>query len=194
MELAQLLRFDPIPMILAEVFCANLGGAATMCGDPPNIIIGTSLGYSFGDFIANIGVIAGVCLIATLVYFYLVYHKKLRATSVHPDELSATVLDPKAAIQDKTSFTLSWVVFVVAILLLVTHAYTGLTVALIGAAVGLLTLLTSWRHALDILKDEVGKVFAQVLEDAGVYKCTQSGRRAFLRFLESVGGKANGDS
>ncbi len=148
-ELAQLLRFDPIPMILAEVFCANLGGSATMCGDPPNIIIGTSLGYSFGDFILNIGVIAGVSLIATLVYFYLVYHKQLRATSVHPDELSATVLDPKAAIQDKSSFALSWVVFAVAVVLLITHAYTGLTVALIGTVVALLTLLTSWRHALD---------------------------------------------
>ena len=42
-ELAQLLKFNPIPMILAEVFCANLGGSATMCGDPPNIIIGTAL-------------------------------------------------------------------------------------------------------------------------------------------------------
>ena len=36
-ELAQLLKFDPVPMILSEVFCANLGGSATMCGDPPNI-------------------------------------------------------------------------------------------------------------------------------------------------------------
>ena len=44
-ELAQLLKFNPIPMILSEIFCANLGGSATMCGDPPNIIIGTSLGY-----------------------------------------------------------------------------------------------------------------------------------------------------
>ena len=41
-ELAKLLKFDPVPMILAEIFCANLGGSATMCGDPPNIIIGTS--------------------------------------------------------------------------------------------------------------------------------------------------------
>ena len=38
-ELAQLLKFDPVPMILSEIFCANLGGSATMCGDPPNIII-----------------------------------------------------------------------------------------------------------------------------------------------------------
>ena len=50
-ELANLLHFDPVPMIISEIFCANLGGSATMCGDPPNIIIGTSLGYSFGDFI-----------------------------------------------------------------------------------------------------------------------------------------------
>lgn len=57
-ELAQLLKFNPIPMILSEIFCANLGGSATMCGDPPNIIIGTSLGYSFSDFITNTGLIA----------------------------------------------------------------------------------------------------------------------------------------
>ena len=52
-ELSQLLKFNPVPMILAEIFCANLGGSATMCGDPPNIIIGTSLGFSFADFVTN---------------------------------------------------------------------------------------------------------------------------------------------
>lgn len=52
-ELAKLLKINPVPMILAEIFCANLGGSATMCGDPPNIIIGTSLGYSFWDFLTN---------------------------------------------------------------------------------------------------------------------------------------------
>ena len=54
LELAQTMRFDPVPMILSEIFCANLGGSATMCGDPPNIIIGTSLGYTFSDFIKDI--------------------------------------------------------------------------------------------------------------------------------------------
>ena len=65
-ELAQLLKFNPGPMILAEIFCANLGGSATMCGDPPNIIIGTSLGYSFADFISNTGVMAGISLIISI--------------------------------------------------------------------------------------------------------------------------------
>ena len=78
-ELSQLLKFNPIPMILSEIFCANLGGSATMCGDPPNIIIGTSLGYSFTDFVTNTGVIAGICLIAVLIYFYLPFRKELKA-------------------------------------------------------------------------------------------------------------------
>ena len=69
-ELAQLLKFDPIPMIISEVFCANLGGAATMCGDPPNIIIGTSLGYSFFDFVLNTGLICLIALVVIIVYFF----------------------------------------------------------------------------------------------------------------------------
>ena len=76
-ELAQLLCFDPIPMILAEIFCANLGGSATMCGDPPNIIIGTTLGFSFSDFLANTGVIALICLAVTVLYFYFCFRRGL---------------------------------------------------------------------------------------------------------------------
>ena len=71
-ELSQILEFNPVSMIIGEIFCANLGGAATMCGDPPNIIIGTSLHYSFTDFVTHTGLIAGISLVAVLVYFYFV--------------------------------------------------------------------------------------------------------------------------
>ncbi len=66
-ELSKLLKFNPVPMILSEIFCANLGGSATMCGDPPNIIIGTSLGYSFSDFITNTGVMALISLVFVVI-------------------------------------------------------------------------------------------------------------------------------
>ena len=69
-ELSGLLKFNPVPMILAEIFCANLGGSSTMCGDPPNIIIGSKLGYSFVDFLTNTGAIAGVALVVMIFYFY----------------------------------------------------------------------------------------------------------------------------
>ena len=103
-ELAHLLRFNPVPMILAEIFCSNLGGSATMCGDPPNIIIGTALGYSFSDFITNTGVMAAICLILALVYFYIVFRKDLVCTEVvDPSKYP----NPKDAITNTTKFVLS---------------------------------------------------------------------------------------
>lgn len=148
-ELAQLLKFNPVPMILSEIFCANLGGAATMCGDPPNIIIGTSLGYSFGDFISNTGLIVICALVLTVIYFFLVFHKQLRSdgtvdTSAFPD--------PKTAIRDKKSFTISCIIFALAVVLLVTHAQTGLTVATIGLGIVILTLVTSGKEAVELMK------------------------------------------
>lgn len=148
-ELAHLLKFDPVPVILAEIFCANLGGSATMCGDPPNIIIGTALGYSFGDFVVNTGMIALVSMIAIVPYFYLIFRKKLR-TEGTLDPVSYP--DPREAIKSRQSFTVSCLIFGSAVLLLVTHAQTGLTVSCIGVLVGAVTLLTSGKHATSLLK------------------------------------------
>lgn len=150
-ELAKLLKFDPVPMILSEIFCANLGGSATMCGDPPNIIIGTSLGYSFSDFVTNTGIMAGISLILVVVYFFFVYRKELtteESAAIDP----STLPDPKEAITSKSHFAVSCVIFACAVVMLVTHAQTGLTVALIGAVIALITLITSGKDALEILK------------------------------------------
>ena len=150
-ELSQFLKFNPIPMILSEIFCANLGGSATMCGDPPNIIIGTSLGYSFTDFVTNTGVIAGICLIAVLIYFYLIFRKELMADASKTVDYS-TLPSPESTITDKKGFAVSCVIFSAAIVLLVTHAQTGLTVSTIGCLVALATLATSWKYAVVLLK------------------------------------------
>ena len=150
-ELAQLLRFDPIPMILAEVFCANLGGSATMCGDPPNIIIGTSLGYSFFDFITNTGLIALAAIFITAPYFYFYFRKELVPMGGRRADPS-TFPDPKAAIASRRSFTMSCAIFAAAVVLLVTHAQTGLTVSTIGLAIALVTLAAAGREAPQLLR------------------------------------------
>ena len=150
-ELAKLLKFDPVPMILSEIFCANLGGSATMCGDPPNIIIGTSLGYSFGDFLSNTGVMAGISLVVVIVYFFLAYRKELmqeEAEAVEPSSMP----DPKEAITSKKDFAISCVIFGCAVVMLVTHAQTGLTVAFIGLVIAVITLITAGKHAIGLLK------------------------------------------
>ena len=150
-ELAKLLKFDPVPMILSEIFCANLGGSATMCGDPPNIIIGTSLGYSFGDFVTNTGVIAFVSMIFIVLYFYLVFRKELKTEEGMSMDTSNMPL-PKEAITNKKDFIISSIIFGLAIVLLVTHAMTGLTVAFIGTFIALITLLAAGKDAIDLLK------------------------------------------
>ena len=149
-ELASLLKFNPVPMILAEIFCANLGGSATMCGDPPNIIIGTALGYSFADFIKNTGAMAGISLVVMVVYFYFAFKKELTAKTEEVD--ISTMPEPKSAITDKKGFVISCVIFLIAVVLLVTHAMTGLTVATIGLGIAVLTLLTSFKHIPELVK------------------------------------------
>ena len=152
-ELSRLLKLDPIPMIISEIFCSNLGGAATMCGDPPNIIIGTELGYSFGDFLVNTGLIAFVALVLSILYFYFSLRKSLTAEASNQGESSQIEYpDPRSAIHDQRAFWRSCVIFAIAVLLLVTHAKTGLTVATIGVLIAGLTLLFAEKDALKILK------------------------------------------
>lgn len=150
-ELSQLLKFSPVPMVLAEVFCANLGGSATMCGDPPNIIIGTALGYSFADFLTNTGLIAGISLVFIVIFFYFSFKKELSAASGEPVD-PATFPNPADAIENKKDFIVSTIIFLIAVVLLVTHAQTGLTVAFIGVVIAAITLITSFKHIKFILK------------------------------------------
>ncbi len=150
-ELAKLLKFNPVPMILSEIFCANLGGSATMCGDPPNIIIGTSLEYSFTDFVMNTGVIAGISLILVIVYFYFACGRQMATESSGAVD-TANIPEPKDAIQNKKDFIISCIIFAAAVIMLVTHAQTGLTVAFIGAVIAIITLITSGTYALELLK------------------------------------------
>lgn len=156
-ELAKLLKFNPVPMILSEIFCANLGGSATMCGDPPNIIIGSKLHYAFIDFLTNTGLIAGISLVIIVIYFYLVFHKELAASNGQVD--TSNMPDPKEAITSKRGFIGSIVIFGCAIVMLVTHANTHLSVAFIGAVVAVVTMLFNFKD----LKEIMAKVDYKIL-------------------------------
>lgn len=150
-ELSKLLKFNPVPMILSEIFCANLGGSATMCGDPPNIIIGTSLGFTFMDFIKNTGLIAVVALVLVVVYFYFIFHKELEKNGAAKKDPSQYP-DPAEAITSKSGFIASSVIFLCAVVLLVTHAQTGLTVSTIGVCIAAATLLAAGKEGPGLLK------------------------------------------
>lgn len=150
-ELARLLKFDPVPVIVAEIFAANTGGAATMSGDPPNIIIGTALGYNFFDFAANTGIIAWVCMAFTLAYFYFIFRKSLKQET-SPAEMMKVCPLPGSAITDRRLFMIDTGIFIVTVILIVTHAETGLSIGLIGVIAAILTLLTDIKNIKHVFK------------------------------------------
>jgi Na+/H+ antiporter NhaD/arsenite permease-like protein len=149
-ELGRLLEFDPIPLIIAEIAAANTGGAATMAGDPPNIIIGTAFGFSFLDFVLNTGLLALAGLLLNLGFFYLVFRK-----SLHSGKHNATGIkypEAKEAITNPRLFLMGAAIFLLVIVLLITHAQTGISVALIGVIAAGLSLLASMQGAQGIIR------------------------------------------
>ncbi len=156
LELSRLLKFDPVPVILAEIFMSNLGGSATMSGDPPNIIIGTSLGFTFFDFFTNTGLIALLAGIVMIIYFYFMFRKELKAGEAKDGE-ATEYPNPADAIGNKLYFGVSCVIFAFIVVLLITHANTGLSVATIGVTAAALSLLaaviiTSPKKTAEIIK------------------------------------------
>lgn len=75
------LEVKPYPYLFAEIFAANIGGTATLIGDPPNIMIGSAVGLSFNDFLLNLGPIVAVLLPAMLIPIYLIWGRSLHASS-----------------------------------------------------------------------------------------------------------------
>jgi Na+/H+ antiporter NhaD/arsenite permease-like protein len=151
-ELSRLLKFDPVPIIIAEIFAANTGGSATMSGDPPNIIIGTALGYTFTDFAVNTGIIAWIGMLFTLGFFYFCFRKILISSQGDSNTSPIRYPEPGEAIVNPRLFRINAAIFVAVVILIVTHAETGLSMALIGVIAAFLAVLAAGRGALHIIK------------------------------------------
>ena len=77
--ICQILKVNPIPMLMTQILASNIGGTATLIGDPPNIMIGSASGLDFGDFIVNTGVIVVVILFFTALIMSFLYKKDMVA-------------------------------------------------------------------------------------------------------------------
>ncbi|MBI3084678.1 MAG: hypothetical protein HYY88_02950 [candidate division NC10 bacterium] len=121
-ELSRLLRFDAIPVVVAEVCLANIGGASTLVGDPPNVILGLMLGFSFNDFVIHNGPTAVVASLGAIGVAYLQSRKRLMLGGT-VDREALLAMDPAKAIKDAWLFKLGLGAFLVAIVFLVTHAW-----------------------------------------------------------------------
>ncbi|MBP1912362.1 ArsB/NhaD family transporter [Thermococcus stetteri] len=145
---------NPIPFLLSEVFASNIGGTATLIGDPPNIMIGSAAGLSFNEFLFNMGPIALVDLFATVGIIYLAYRAEMNAHKENEEGIRMTImsLDENDAIRDPVLFKKSITVLVGVIIGFFFHDRLGVepaVIALTGASVLLLWSGASPEHALE---------------------------------------------
>ena len=150
------LKVDVKPFLMAQILASNIGGTATLVGDPPNIMIGSAVGLSFMDFIYNLTLPAIVIFIVTILILKLIYGKSLHTTP----ELQAEVMkhNPYKQIRDKVLVKKCLAVLAFTMSLFVAHSALGLesaTAALTGA--GLLLLITYTRD-----EEMIAKVLSKV--------------------------------
>lgn len=134
-----ILGVNPLPYLITQILASNIGGTATLIGDPPNIMIGSAAKLSFNEFIINTGAPAVVIGLITVLCFYFIYGRKLK---VMPEKMQAVMeLDEKKAIKDKTLLIESVIVMAFVVIAFMLHDTLGIqsaTVAIAAAAVILL--------------------------------------------------------
>jgi Na+/H+ antiporter NhaD/arsenite permease-like protein len=147
--LADALDIDPVPLLIIEVITSNIGGTATLIGDPPNIIIAGATGLSFGEFIVHLAPIAFVTFVVVTGALYLFYRRRL---AVSPTARKRVMeLDAGRSIEDRDELRRTMPILVGTIVVFFVHKPLGLepaTVALSGAALMLLVTRQSLEKAL----------------------------------------------
>lgn len=139
LAITNMLKTSPVPFFITQIMASNIGGTATLIGDPPNIMIGSAAGLSFLDFVANTGLAVVFVLAAMLVCFYFIYGRKLHVEEGAMAEVLQ--LDESKAIKDRSLLIKSVVMIILVVFAFIFHSQLHLessTVSLTAAGIMLL--------------------------------------------------------
>ncbi len=145
----KMLEVNPIPFFLTEIIASNVGGTATLIGDPPNIMIGSATGLTFFDFLANDGPAVLIILIVSIAIFYVMYGRNMGASQEKRDHIMA--MHAHEAIKDQGLFKKSVVMIFLVALAFVVHGALDIepsVVALAAAAIMLIIGRADVEHTL----------------------------------------------
>ncbi|MDF2889994.1 MAG: ArsB/NhaD family transporter [Clostridia bacterium] len=171
------LKLNPFPFLFAEIFSANIGGTATLIGDPPNIMIGGATGLGFMEFVYNLTPVVIVIFIVTLFIMKFIFRKEFKVTEENKKKVLG--FDEHKTIQDKKLLIQSGIVLGITILGFILHQTIHLESATVALFGGVLLLLVSKVDPDEVLMEiEWSTVFFFVglfilvgtLEEVGVIK------------------------
>lgn len=136
LAITSILKVNPVPFLLTQILASNMGGTATLIGDPPNIMIGSEAGLGFADFILNTAPVVVIIMAASLLCFYLMFGRKLKVSN---DAMQAVMeLDENRAIKDKSLLIKSVVMIGLVVIGFMFHSSLGMescTIALLAAVI-----------------------------------------------------------
>jgi Na+/H+ antiporter NhaD/arsenite permease-like protein len=132
--IADKLEIDPVPLLVLEALSSNIGGTATLIGDPPNIMIGSKVGFTFGEFIYHLAPAVAVMLAAMVLITHVFYGKRLRVDE--QKRLEVLAIDENTLIRDRALMTKSLIITGLTVLGFLLHSALHIepaTIALCGA-------------------------------------------------------------
>jgi len=159
--IAEKLKVSPYPFLISQILASNIGGTATLIGDPPNILIGSATGYSFTDFLINLGPLVFILLILISLYFYFFLGKSLQTSQENRDRVM--LFKPEDSIQDSGLLKISLIMISAVIAGFIFGEHFGIrpgTIAIFGAA--LLLLLCDFSKTSQLQGRRLREAFAEV--------------------------------
>ena len=154
-EIAVTLKINPLTFMVPEAFASNIGGTATLIGDPPNILIGSYANLSFGDFVVNLALICTICLVVTVVYFLWWHKKSYQQADVKDVNRTIEYLKEEYRITDQKLMIMGLITLAFTIFLFIVHGALNMEPS-VAALIGAMVLLAISRvDIVEMLEKEV---------------------------------------
>ena len=150
-SICQKLELNPVPYLMTQIMASNLGGTATLIGDPPNIMIGSAADISFAKFVVYDGPIVAISMVAAILMFRFIYGRGL---SVSPEKMELIMqMDENEQIRDKVLFIKSVIMIFLVALAFILHDALGLKTSIIALSCAALMIMIGRQDVEETVHD-----------------------------------------